>query len=200
MSITGATELWYHYSRAAINNTDGCSRLLSFYEDYFTNPLQEFDRVAGFCGFDGHKYRIGVHEIISRPLRHQSIELVELLKEDRIPLEYKLFYFGLRVLSLEKPFTKGHGRARGENTEDGPAELLRLMTEFRETDKTAQLEANLAATEQMLNNSQATVREREREVLNLEKDNARLQAFSDAVRGTWAYRSYRKLIRPFKLA
>jgi hypothetical protein len=74
------------------------------------------------------------------------------------------------------------------------------MTEFRETDKTAQLEANLAATEQMLNKSQATVREREREVLNLEKDNARLQAFSDAVRGTWAYRSYRKLIRPFKLA
>ena len=49
-SITGAVHLWRQYTCQAIRSTEGYSRILTFYEDYFCRPTQEVNRLSEFCG------------------------------------------------------------------------------------------------------------------------------------------------------
>ena len=198
MSIAGAAELWYHYSHKAICDTDNSRRIVSFYEDYFVNPLQELNRVAEFCGFATYSDAEAVQGIISGALRHQSTDLLGLLEQECIPQEYKLLYLGLRALSFEEASAKKRGHAAMEKTAVGATKLFELMKEFRATHRVAHLEARIAGMELLLKKSQATIGEREGEIARLEKENAQLRAFSEAVRKTWVYRSYRKLVWPFK--
>jgi hypothetical protein len=46
MTMKAGLELWRSYTRAALGHTSGCFRILTFYQDYFDNPLRELNRLA----------------------------------------------------------------------------------------------------------------------------------------------------------
>ena len=79
-SIPEGAQLWSQYTRAAIQNTEGQPRILTFYEDYFRDPLDEINRVVGFCRLSRVDDPLTAQVIISGELRHQTIGTVELLK------------------------------------------------------------------------------------------------------------------------
>ena len=101
-SIPEGAQLWSQYTRAAIQNTEGQPRILTFYEDYFRYLLDEINRVVGFCRLSRVDDPLTAQVIISGELRHQTIGTVELLNEGSVPLECKVLYLGLRLLALAK--------------------------------------------------------------------------------------------------
>ena len=104
-SIPEGAHLWSQYTRAAIQNTEGWPRILTFYEDFFRDPLDEINRVVGFCRLNRVDDPSKVQGIISGEHRHQTSGTVELLNEGSVPLEYKLLYLGLRSLASEERCT-----------------------------------------------------------------------------------------------
>jgi hypothetical protein len=201
-SIAGAVQLWRQYTSQAIRNTEGHSRILTFYEDYFCRPTQEVSRLCEFCGL---RNTAGVSQIeasIAGELRHQVAGAEELLSERSILLEDKLLYFMLRALPLPGPFATPKDYLTGTNVRDGMGSILRLISELRGQDKILQLESAVGEREQQLNALRALMREESRckdeTITQLQDRNARLQTFADAVRQTLAYRLYRILLKPFR--
>lgn len=203
ISIAVGAELWNQYMRSAIMHTEGQSRIVTFYEDYFSNPLDEVNRVAEFCGLETVGDLSKVQEVILGELRHQCGGAVELLSEASIPLEYKLLYLGLRALASGVSGPQMTERGVVEKVALGSGILLTLMDQFHKGERVAQLEGMLAEKERQLSNLQTRMdnelRAKNEQMARLSDHNARLQAFSNAVRQTWAYRVYETFLKPFRV-
>jgi hypothetical protein len=199
-SIPAAVQLWSRYTRAALENTKDRPRILTFYENFFGNPIEELNRLVGFTGLGGIDDPARVLEVISGELRHQACGTVDLLNSAAIPFEYKFLYLGLRALSSEGYPRRTHGGEAEATATADPGLLLNLADEFRNQESAARIETMLAQKDLELSNCQRAFSERQDQIARLEQDNARLRAFSDAVRRTLAYRLYVRLIRPLKKA
>jgi hypothetical protein len=202
LSIPAAAQLWSQYTRAAIKNTEGRPRILTFYEDYFSNPLYEVNRVVGFSRLDNVGDPSRVLQIISGELRHQIKGTAELLDDRRIPMEHKVLYFGLRTLISEKREATEIDDSTQAEMPHGISSLLPLIDQLRDEKRLLQLETELSNKEQQLSALHARTREQLREknvqITQLQDYNLRLQAFSDAVRKSLVYRFYRTFLRPFR--
>ena len=200
-SITGAVHLWRQYTCQAIRNTEGCSRILTFYEDYFSRPTEEVNRLSEFCGLRNATGISPIEASIAGELRHQVGGAEALLNERSIFLEDKLLYFMLRALPLG-PMATPMDYITGTNVPDGMGSVLRLISELHDQDKVLQLESAVGEKEQQLNALRALMREeskrKDETIAQLQDRNARLQTFADAVRQTLAYRLYRTLLKPFR--
>ncbi len=202
LSIAGAAYLWNLYTRSAIRDTNGYPRTFTFYEDYFRDPLLELNRMTNFCQLKCPDNIAAVQAAISRELRHQTSEAVELLDDEDTPLEYKLLYFGLRALSLDD-YLKCHFDDRAsEKTLAGASKLLDLMDDFVTDKGVARLQAILAEKEQHWSKLKIDLAQqleiKDATILKLQQDNDRLQTFSEAVRQTVVYRFYSTFIKPIK--
>jgi hypothetical protein len=201
ISIAAAVQLWSEYTRAAIQSTKDHPRILTFYQDYFSNPLDELNRVAAFCGLETMDDLSRVRETVSDELRHQNTGPVELLNESSIPLEYKYLYLGLRVLRLEELGEMQSVYGTRERTVEDFASVLTSIDNLHDRGRLVQLEIELSQKELQLSALRARMRDELREqreqISKLQDDNARLQGFADAVQRTWAYRFYKTLLTPF---
>jgi len=202
ISIRAGAQLWSQYTRVAIQNTEGRPRLLTFYEDYFRDPLDEVKRVAGFCGLERVEDSSRVERIISAELRHQTIGKVELLNEASVPLEYKLLYLGLRALAPEERCAMEVDDFSTTWVSNAIGGVLSVIDDLHEREKILQLEVALGEKEQQLSalraRMRAELREKSEQMSQLQNHNVRLQTFADAVRKTMVYRLYRRIIRPLK--
>jgi hypothetical protein len=97
--IEKGASLWYRYARASLGDTEGSARILTFFDDFFGSDRAEIDRVIEFCGLQKPDDHSVIDAAISAELRHHNSEIPELLKENRVSRECKLFYIGLRALS-----------------------------------------------------------------------------------------------------
>jgi hypothetical protein len=95
--------LWYRYTRASIEDTEGCPRLFTFFEDYFDNGSAEIERLLRFCGLQLPGDNAQLNSAISTELRHHTSVIQSLLEEPAVTLECKLFYLGLRAILSEHP-------------------------------------------------------------------------------------------------
>jgi len=201
-SIPAAAHLWHQYMRAAIQNTEGRPRILTFYDDYFREPFDEIYRVVGFCGLDRVEGSSSIHRIISCHLRHQTSRTVELLNEGRVSLECKMFYLGLRSLASEERCAMESYENTNTRIPNGMGDVLSLIDRLHDQEAILQLGTELGDKEQQLSvlreRMNQELMERADQISQLQDHNARLQAFADAVRQTWAYRLYRKVFRPLQ--
>jgi hypothetical protein len=205
VSVPAAAYLWRQYISQAIDKTKGHSRILTFYEDYFRQPIQEVNRVSEFCGLRNDGDPSEIQRSISRDLRHQIGGTVELLNERSVSIEDKLLYFLLRTLSLDNSCVID----RDDTARDGLSSVLRLLYEFHDQEKMLQLETAVGEKEHELNAIRMLMREESRkrdeelrqkddQIAQLQEHNSRLQVFADAVRQTVAYRLYRVFLKPFR--
>ena len=168
--------LWNRYLRAAIQDTEGCPRIFTHYENFFTDAVAEANRLASFCGLQAPRDASMLGGGIRSELRHHRSEISELLGAASIPAEYKLLYVGLRALSDRSPLTT----TQPDGSAQDASEFLRVLDEFHDHERLAQLQTELTKKNYEL----AKLRN---EMLNdLKADHA------------WAYRFYRKFIRPFQ--
>jgi hypothetical protein len=198
ISLPGGTQLWSRYTRAAIENTEGQPRILTFYENFFSNPIDELNRLVNFGGLPEIGDPSSVMTIISAELRHQITGIVELLQDADLPFEPKFLYLGLRALSSEDFARRPHGGKVEEVAATTLRLLLNLADELRNQETTARLETMLAQKELEYREAQRQLSERAIQIDLLKQDNACLQAFSDAVRQTLAYRLYARILRPLR--
>jgi len=168
--------LWNRYLRAAIQDTEGCPRIFTHYENFFTDAIAEANRLISFCELQAPQDPSMLGGGIRNELRHHRSEISEVLGVAAIPAEYKLLYVGLCALSDRSPVatTPPDGSAAGAS------EFLRVLDEFRDHERLAQLQTELTKKNYEL----AKLRN---EILNDLKANH-----------AWAYRIYRKFIRPFQ--
>jgi hypothetical protein len=140
--------------------------------------------------------------MISRELRHQNSGIVELLKEESIPLEYKMLYLCLRTLALEEFRVTNTDNSIQTKMPDGIDNVLQLINELHDEEIILQLETALCVKEQQLSavrvRMDQELKEKADQILRLQDHNARLQAFADAVRKSLVYRFYKTFLRPFR--
>jgi hypothetical protein len=186
--------LWNRYTRAAIRDTEGCRRVFTFYEDYFTSGLTEIERVANFCGLGLTLEPSRLATVVHTELRHHSYSTAELLDCDQVPCSYMLLYIGLRALSVSGGLFPQDSSREHEISENVRA-FLRSMDECHQQEELSKAQELLlkANYELMELRSRSST-----QIENLLKDNARLQQFEAAVRESVVYRLYCKLIRPLK--
>jgi len=169
--------LWHRYTRAALEDSEGCSRLIVHYEDFFSDPGGEIDRLVAFCGLKRPENLSAMDPGVRIDLRHQRSELAEFLRLNSIPVEHKFLYLGLRGLLRNRPAGAGPD---GEPAQ-ALSELLWLLDEFKNEERMAQLQGELAQAKNEISRLRA-------EMWNDLKANHR-----------WAYRTYRNFIRPFRV-
>lgn len=209
ISIGAGAFLWNRYLRAVIRDTEGYGRLFTFYDDYFVDFLPAIERVVEFCGLSLGESVSHLRDAVSQELRHHTSETATLFDADSIPAQYKLFYLCLRALTSNRIAPFGSALCGRDANSDLAGGLLRLMTALDEQEKVAQLQSLLAKKDQELQvvctNLVRQLDEKERRVSELATErndllaqNARLQVFSDAVRRTFAFRFYSRVIKPFK--
>lgn len=95
--------LWYRYMRASIEDTEGCPRLFTFFEDYFDSGSAEIERLLRFCGLQLPGDNAQLNSAIATELRHHTSVIQSLLQEPAVTPECKLFYLGLRAILSEHP-------------------------------------------------------------------------------------------------
>jgi hypothetical protein len=165
--------LWHIYMRAALEDSAGSPRMIIHYEDFFGDPEAGADRLARFCGLQRPENVLLVESSVRPELRHQKSAVGEFLGLKSMPAEHKFLYLGLRGLAPGDP-------AEGESA-PSVSELLRLLDEFHEHSRLAQLQTDLAEARNEISKLRA-------EMLNELKTNHR-----------WAYRMYRNFIKPFRV-
>jgi hypothetical protein len=165
--------LWHRYMRAALQDSEGSPRMIVHYEDFFSDPEAQSERLARFCGLERPAHGSLDQSGIRSELRHHQSELGALLEFAAMPTEPKLLYLGLRGLAREDS-------GKGESAA-GVAELLKLLGDLRKHDRLAQLEAELAEARTETSKLRA-------DMLNDLRTNHR-----------WAYRMYRNFVKPFRV-
>jgi hypothetical protein len=199
LSVGGSAFLWNMYTKAAIRDTADCPRVLSFYEDFFRSPKEELNRVAKFCHLKVPAEWSVVEQSISNELRNQSVSTSELLDETAIPSEYKLWYLATRAIVHDEAIPGTDEWAALARISLAAEKLLALMSKFSSEQQIVRLQEVIAKKDQEW--SARMVQElvsKDLRISDLEKDNDRLQLFSDAVRGTWVYRLYSKILKPLR--
>jgi hypothetical protein len=181
--------------------------MLTFYEDYFTDPWSEAKRLLGFCGLEAPQHSPGVREAICHELRHHNFGILDLVASD-VFLECKLLYLTLRGLSGASSPRAEPAEASGDAAALAIGGVLALLDELHGNDRIERLQTAIAAKEQELNSLRQQTKQQleqregritqlEQDQSRLEQDNIRLRAFADAVRHTWAYRFYRTFLKRF---
>lgn len=151
--------LWNQYMRAAIRDTEGCSRIFTFYEDFFNDATTEINRLIEFCGLQKPDDLSSLHGVISHELKHHTSETSELLNEDKVITEYKLFYIGLRALTTQGFVQPNSDHGREEFTSENICKFFKLVEQFHDEQEMAQLQSALADKEQQVASLHATVHE-----------------------------------------
>jgi hypothetical protein len=202
LSIPAAAQLWSQYTREAIQNTEGRARIITFYEDYFSDRAGEVTRVAKFCGLETVGEFACAENMISAELRHQNSKTVELLTEESIPLEHKMLYLCLRTLALEEFRVMNTDNSIQTKMPDGIDSVLQSINELHDEEMILQLETALCVKEQQLSAVRARMDQELKgkadHISRLQDHNARLQAFAEAVRKSLVYRFYKTFLRPFR--
>jgi hypothetical protein len=187
-SIGAGASLWHQYSRAAIRDTAGSPRIFTFYEDYFRDPVLEMNRVAQFCGLAPRGTMVELRDCVAHELRHYASETTDLLNATPIPAQLKLFYFCLRAVSSQSSPLPCSSPCESDRVSESVDEILDLLTTIE------------VGNEQELHAIESDMRrqltEKSEQLMDLEKQMRDLQKFSEAVRGTFAYRFYRKCLKP----
>ena len=208
MPIDHGAFLWNRYMRSAIEDTEGCPRIFTFYEDFFTDAAGQIEKLLGFCGVGAPTDYSAVADEIQNDLRHQRSETSRLLAETAIPAEYKLLYMGLRALSI----SQYSSRAPKDESAENVGGLLRLLDEIHGHEQLERMQTALAEknrelsklstgyveTQNRLKETEHEIKALQRQVALLQEHADRLQTFSDAVRQTWVYRVYRRFLRPLR--
>ncbi len=91
-----AAYLWTRYTTSAIRDTDDCSRLFTFYDDYFVNAPTELERLARFCGLEQPSAE-ELGDVAAVGLKHHASAEQELWEDDEITAEAKLLYTVMRA-------------------------------------------------------------------------------------------------------
>src|SRR5262249_24095134 len=86
---TGAS-LWHQYCQAAIRDTVGSPRIVTFYEDYFRDSVLEINRITQFCGLVPPGNMSELRDFVAHELRHHASETDDLLNATMIPAQCKL--------------------------------------------------------------------------------------------------------------
>jgi hypothetical protein len=177
LTIERGVILWNRYLHAAIKDTEGRPRLLVFYDDFFANGTASADKLLRFCGLQRPDDSSAYDSIVRGELRHYESAMSDLLEDRSIPTECKLLYMGLRALFSHDSATTAHEDAPSQS----PNHLLRLLDEFHDHERLAQLQTALT--------------QRNDEVSRLRKE-----LLTDLrTNHRWAYRVYRNFIRPFRV-
>lgn len=213
MPLSAGGYLWNWYMRTAVRDTRAHPRIFTFYEDYFANPVSEISKLVDFCGLPRPAEMFHVQDAIAHEVRHHTSETLELMDSRELAIEYRMFYIGLRALLFQQfSFSPPCNDGRDTTSENIDA-FLRLIDEMHSQQEIACLQA--AVAEKNLQTSsvqvvlQGNLKKKEiqlkeqaiqfqDQVSHLQEQNAKLQAFSDEVRRTLAYRFYRNFIRPLK--
>ena len=159
VSISAAAHLWRQYVCQAIQRTEGHSRILTFYEDYFRQPIQEVNRVSEFCGLRNDEDLSKIQENISGELRHQIGGTMELLNERSVSIEDKMLYFSLRTLRLDNSCVIDQDDSTKTRVRDGLSSVLRLLSELHDQEKVLQLETAVGEKEHELTAIRTLMRE-----------------------------------------
>ena len=177
MPLMRGAFLWDRYMRSALVDTDSSRRLVVFYDTFFTNPVQEVATLREFCGLaTGGEAALAA--TIRADLRHQQSDLATLLACSEIASETKLLYLALRGLELS-----GAGMESCDSGADNTiSELMRLFANTPQHQILDRLQSRL-------NQSESELAYLRREIWRDAKENY-----------PWAYRFYRKILRPFQLA
>ena len=149
-----------------------------FYDRYFINPAEEVARLTDFCGLPRPVQARALAAAVRDDLRHQRSDVAALLACDRISRESKLLYLGLR--GLESAGEEFGPREAGSG--NSVVELLRMLEDSPQHQLLAGLQSRLNRTELAFANLHA-------EIWRDTKANH-----------PWAYRFYRKVLRPFHIA
>jgi sulfotransferase family protein len=175
MPIQEGAFLWNLYMQSALRNTEGSPRMMTFYEDFFHEPMFEMERVLQFCGLETPADSKGVLQLVSGDLRRNVSSITSLLEEKTIPLGYKLFYLALRAVGLRER----RNLARGANKTDSSlgeswGAVLDAAGRFNDESALARCQAELTS----LN---ATFQERERLLIQVKAENTILRDTLDAM-------------------
>jgi hypothetical protein len=177
MPLSRGGYLWERYLKASLADTDGCRRLVVFYDHFFKHPEREVAALLDFCNLRPSGPSAALAATVRGDLRHQRNDIAALLTCDEISIEPKLLYLGLRGLGVSADDWPTHGSVSDKTL----TELLRLL-------ETPQHQL-VALLQSRLNRSES-------ELVNLRRE-IWLDAKSNH---PWAYHFYRKLLRPFQLA
>jgi len=178
MPLTRGAYLWDRYSKASLVATEGCRRLVIFYDQFFSDPEGQVAALLKFCGLPEWSGAVSLSAFIRSDLRHQKHDIRALLDCDQIASDAKLLYLGLRALDLSGEVM----RSRESSADKAISHILRLVNEPAAHQFVAGLQSRLNRSEAEL----ATLRA---EIWRDIKANHR-----------WAYRFYRKVLRPFQLS
>jgi GT2 family glycosyltransferase len=149
-SIEEGSNLWDFYMHSAIKDTGNASRVLTFYEDYFINSLEEIDRIIGFCSLQRPDDPSKLRDTVSRELRHYNAQIVGLLRDKAISTRQKVFYMGLRSLSMQISSPSMPESARNQLTSDALDRYAALFTELPGQEALRRLEIALVEKEGQL--------------------------------------------------
>jgi hypothetical protein len=146
------------------------------YDRFFENPAREIATLLNFCGLKPAG-GAALATAIRADLRHHQNDLAALLACDEITRDVKLLYVALRALESDDKLAWQESRF-----DEAISSLMRLIDDSAQDQIVAQLQSRL-------NRSEAELADLRAEIWRDTKANHR-----------WAYRFYRKVLRPFQLA
>jgi len=159
----------------AIRDTNGDSRIFTFYEDFFCEPRREIERLVDFCGLSLPPHPDAIVESVSNLLRHHVARSMDLLTEEKMLLENKFSYLSLRALTLVG-FRDGEGT---EMTSAACGKLAALIDDLHSQNKMTQLQSALA--------------ERDLVLRRLVEENRSLKVSLDSFARSLTWQLYKKL-------
>lgn len=90
--------LWEYYVTAALRGTEGASRCIAYFDDFFKTPRHAARRVVEFCGLPWPEDAKPVEAAIRLDLYQQRFGLEQLFEEDDLPSRAKVIYLTARAV------------------------------------------------------------------------------------------------------
>ncbi|MFQ5544281.1 MAG: sulfotransferase, partial [Nitrospiria bacterium] len=147
MHIDRGVYLWHHYMHTAIQDTEGCPRMFVFYEDFFKDASLQVKRLAAFCGLRVPDKPSALHKAISKKLKHHKSETLELLNDNSLIAQHKLFYIGLRALTNQGFAAATPDGKIEDSISENISRFSKLLEQFHDEQKMAQLQSALTKLE-----------------------------------------------------
>ena len=182
-------DLWNHYMQVVLRDTEGCPRIFIFYEDLFKEGVNnEIERLAQFCRLEKPVDLSGLYDTISPELKHHASEVSELLNDDKVITEYKIFYMGLCALC-----TGGFAESKSYHTREALiseniGKFFRLIEDFHDQDKMAQLQAALNEKMLQIIQLQGVAQAQEKTLLERDETIQSLQNTLSAIYGSLGWK------------
>ena len=100
LSADQGAALWYRYTLASLADTDGCPRLIVFFDKFFKAVSQEVARVIDFCGLAMPPQNDLINQAIVPQLRNHTSSIEDLMTTAAADTDCKLLHFYLRQMAL----------------------------------------------------------------------------------------------------